>query len=99
MKRRPAEPAVVGEPAGCYGVRACPPTARELGLVPDLSHAYALWFGGKEGRVVPASAGLALLPPPGVAAEPLRWEAEVAVADHWDAWFTVLAGRRGFFDR
>ena len=76
-----------------------PTTARDLGLVPDASSAYSLWFGGKERRVTPATAELALLPPSGVTAEPVTWQAEMAVADDWDAWFTVLLGRRGFFDR
>jgi hypothetical protein len=76
-----------------------PKLADDLSIERDYARPLELAFAGREQDVYPATVAMTLLPPPGSGEAPVVWEADVVVASHWRAWFDVLLGQRGFFDR
>lgn len=76
-----------------------PRLADELDLDYDTDNPLRLAFAGPGQPVYPTPVTLRLLPPADVEDEPVTWQADVVVASQWVAWFDVLLGQRGFFDR
>lgn len=84
--------------SGSDHVLVAPWLARALRIpTPEPGEDFLLGVGGERQWVRMATAGLVLRHPE--ADTGIGWEAPVGAVTHWPAWFGVLLGQRGFFDR